>query len=50
MDSGNSGNIGNVFDTRTVHLGVPGGSGIKNPPANAGDMDLIPDLGRFHML
>ena len=47
MDSGNSGNIGNVFDTRTVHLGVPGGSGIKNLP---GDMDLIPDLGRFHLL
>ena len=22
----------------------------KNPPANAEDMGLIPDLGRFHML
>ena len=24
----------------------PGGSGVKNPPANAGDMGLIPGLGR----
>ena len=24
----------------------PGGSVIKNPPANAGDMALIPDFGR----
>ena len=22
---------------------------VKNPPASAGDMCLIPDLGRFHM-
>ena len=22
---------------------------VKNPPANAGDMGLIPDLGRSHM-
>ena len=26
--------------------GFPGGSLIKNPPANAGDMGLIPGLGR----
>ena len=25
--------------------GFPGGSEVKNPPANAGDTDLIPDLG-----
>ena len=30
--------------------GFPGGSGIKNPPANAGDMSLIIGLGRSHML
>ena len=24
----------------------PGGSMVKNPPANAGDMDLIPGSGR----
>ena len=31
-------------------LGVPGGSGVKNPPADAGhtgDAGLIPELGRF---
>ena len=28
-------------------LGFPGGAVVKNPPANAGDMDLIPGLGRF---
>ena len=26
-----------------------GGAVDKNPPAHAGDMDLIPGLGRFHM-
>ena len=28
---------------------LPGGPVVKNPPANAGDMGLIPGLGRFHM-
>ena len=28
---------------------LPGGSGIKNPPANAGDTAPIPGLGRSHM-
>ena len=27
--------------------GFPGGSVVKNPPANAGDTGLIPGLGRF---
>ena len=27
----------------------PGGLVLKNPPANAGDTDSIPGLGRFHM-
>ena len=27
----------------------PGGPVVKNTPAKAGDMGLIPDLGRFHM-
>ena len=26
--------------------GFPGGSGVKNEPVNAGDMSLIPGLGR----
>ena len=27
----------------------PGGAMVKNPPANAGDTDLIPGPGRSHM-
>ena len=27
-------------------MGFPSGSVVKNPPANAGDMGLIPGLGR----
>lgn len=27
----------------------PGGLVVKNPPASAGDMGLIPDLRRFHI-
>ena len=30
--------------------GFPGGSLVKNLPANAGDTGSIPDLGRPHML
>ena len=30
-------------------LGFPGGTVVKNPPANAGDVGLIPGLGRSHM-
>ena len=30
--------------------GFPGGSVIKNPPADAGDTGLIPNLRRSHML
>ena len=28
-------------------LGFSGGSVVKNPPASAGDLGLIPELGRF---
>ena len=35
-----------------VHLktvtGLAGGPVVENPPANAGDMGLIPGLRRFH--
>ena len=27
----------------------PGGTMVKNPPANAGDTGLTPGLTRFHM-
>ena len=30
--------------------GFPGGSVVKNPPANAGDVGSIPDPGNSHML
>ena len=29
--------------------GFPGGLVVKNLPINAGDMDSVPGLGRFHM-
>ena len=29
--------------------GFPGGAGVKNPPANAGDKGSSPGLGRSHM-
>jgi len=29
--------------------GFLGGSGVKNPPDNAGDTGLIPDVGKSHM-
>ena len=29
-----------------LYMGVPGDPMVKNPPANAGDKDLIPGLGR----
>ena len=35
---------------RNQGVGFPGNSVVKNLPANAGDMDLIPGRGRFHML
>ena len=30
--------------------GFPGGSVVKNPAASAGDVGLVPDSGRSHML
>ena len=30
----------------TLSGGFPGGSAVKNPPTNAGDVGLIPGLGR----
>ena len=37
-------------ESRDNKLDFPGGSVVKNPPANAGDMGLNPGLGRSHML
>ena len=35
--------------SRRELAGFPGGSVVKNVPANAGDVGSIPDLGRSHM-
>ena len=32
-----------------MHPGLPGGSVVKNPPANARDMRSTPNLGRSYM-
>ena len=36
--------------SKTVYRGFPGGSVVKNPPANAGDVGSSPDSGRSHVL
>ena len=38
------------YQEQKLWVGLPGGSGIKNPPANAGNASSIPDLGRSRML
>ena len=35
---------------RTLVMGFPGGTMVKNPPANAGDTGSSPGWGRSHML
>ena len=35
---------------KNCYVDFPGGPMVKNSPANAGDMDLIPDRGRSHLL
>ena len=35
---------------RKEERGFSGGSVVRNPPANAGDVGVIPDPGRSHML
>jgi len=35
------------FHIKKISEGFPGGSVVKNQPANAGDTGSIPDLGRF---
>ena len=38
-----------ILQQRRTDWGFPGGSVVKNLPANAGDTALIPDRGRCHM-
>ena len=35
-----------LYLMKTVYKGFSGGSVVKNPPANAGDLGSIPGLGR----
>ena len=35
---------------KKLNKDFPGGAVVKNPPAKAGDMGLIPGPGRSHML
>ena len=37
-------------EVNKIRMDFPGGSVVNNSPAHAGDMGLIPDLGRTHML
>ena len=49
LGQGHEGNGGWVIK-KLVPGGFPVGSVVKNSPANAGDMGLIPGPGRSHML
>ena len=35
---------------KMIQVDFPGGPMVKNPPAHAGDMNMTPGPGRFHML
>ena len=39
----------NRYKHKKEKVDFPRGPVVKNSPANAGDMVLIPGLGRFHM-
>ena len=38
------------WESKNKPTDFPGGTVVKNPPANAGDMGLSPGPGRSHML
>ena len=40
----------NLYTIKCTDWDFPGGTVVKNPPANAGDMGSSPGLGRSHML
>ena len=42
--------VGTQERLKTGGLDFPGGTVVRNLPANAGDTGLIPGLGRSHML
>ena len=41
--------LDNGVDSKYEGRDFPGGTVVKNPPANAGDMGLSPGPGRSHM-
>ena len=41
--------LNNAIKKKKKDQGFPGGSVVKNPPANAGDTGSVPNLGRSHM-
>ena len=41
--------INRIYNTKSKCWDFPGGPVVKNPHTNAGDTDLISDLGRFYM-
>ena len=41
--------VRNVRQYISIVQDLPDGTVDKNPPANTGNEDLIPDPGRFHM-
>ena len=41
--------IGGFHNVKNKISGFPGGTVVKNPPANAGDLGSSPGLGRSHM-
>ena len=38
-----------LIQIKIIWVGFPGGTVVKNPPANAGNMGSIPGPGRSHM-
>ena len=49
MDKENAIDIIYLNFQKAVFVGFPGGTVVKNPPANAGDTGLSPGPGRSHM-
>ena len=42
--------LSRILSIKITVEGFHSGSVVKNPPANAGDMGLIPDPGRFYVM
>ena len=38
-----------IYSKKVIREGLPGGTVVKNPPANAGDSGSSPGPGRSHM-